>query len=64
MENVCASVAYDLPAKVNLIVLADTNPSTTVESLRWSEVTVQNISSAQVSLYAKSMQENRFNSGY
>lgn len=59
MENI--SVAYDLPAKVNLTVLADASRRITVESLRWSEVTVQNIS-AQASLYAKTprIRETRY----
>lgn len=42
-------------------MLADTNPSRTVESLGWGEVTVLNIS-AWASLYAKtpSIPENRY----
>lgn len=61
MENLCTSVSYGLPAKVNPIVLADTNPSRTVESLRWGEVAVLNIS-AWASLCAKtpSVPENRY----
>lgn len=61
MENTCTLVAYDLPAEVNLIVLAGTTPSITAESLRWSQETVQNIS-VPSPLYATrhSIHENRY----
>lgn len=42
MENTCTSAVRDLLAWVNLIVLTDNNCST-AESLRWGEVTAQNI---------------------
>lgn len=39
MENMCAFVAHGLPAKVNLIILADTNPSNNswVTQVEWGD---------------------------